>query len=82
MSDIMVYCSQRNGRITKGSFEALGAARFLAESLDCTVGSALIGGEGIDEYVQELAAYGARKVYLCKDRRLEQYRPEIHLHVG
>ena len=80
MSEILVYCSQRNGRITKGSFEALGAARTLAESIDCTVGSALIGGEGIGEQVQELAAYGARKVYVCADQRLEPYRPEMHLH--
>ena len=81
MSEILVYCSQRNGRITKGSFEALGAARTLAESIDCTVGSALVGGEGIGEQVQELAAYGARKVYVCADQRLDPFRPEMHLHV-
>ena len=81
MSEILVYCSQRNGQITKGSFEALGAARTLSESLECTVGSALIGGEGMDEQVRELAACGARKVYVCADKRLEPYRPEMHLHV-
>ena len=81
MSEILVYCSRRNNQITKGSFEAIGAARNLSESMGCTVGSALIGGEGIDELVQELAAYGAQKVYLCADQRLEPYRPEMHLHV-
>jgi len=67
--------------MSKGSFEALGAARCLAESIDCTVGSALIGGEGIGEQAQELSAYGAQKVYVCADQRLEPYRPEMHLHV-
>ena len=81
MSEILVYCSQRNGQMTKGSLEALGAARTLAESIDCTVGSALVGGEGMGEQVQELAAYGAQKVYVCADQRLEPYRPEMHLHV-
>lgn len=81
MSEILVYCSQRNGRITKGSFEAIGAARRLADSIDGTVGSALIGGEGIGGQAQELAAYGAQKVYVCENKRLEQYRPEMHLHV-
>ena len=37
MSEILVYCSQRNGRITKGSLEALGAARTLAESIDLSL---------------------------------------------
>ena len=81
MSEILVYCTQRNGKITKGTLEALGAAKSLAESIDCTVGSAFIGGEGIEEHVQELAAYGAQKVYVCADNRLKPYRLEMHLHV-
>lgn len=83
MSEILVYCSQRNGRIAKGSLEALGAAGSLAESLGYTVSSVLMGGEEkeVDEQAKELAAYGARKVYVCSDSGLEPCRPEIHLKV-
>ena len=81
MSEILVYCSRRNHQITKGSFEAIGAARSLSESLGCMIGAALIGGEGIDEQVRELVAFGAQKVYVCADKGLESYRPEMHLHV-
>jgi electron transfer flavoprotein alpha subunit len=81
MSEILVYCSQKNGRVTKAGFEALGAAQALVESLECAVGAVLIGGEGVGEHVQELAAYGAQKIYVCANQHLEPYRPEMHLHV-
>jgi electron transfer flavoprotein alpha subunit len=49
--------------------------------LDYTVGSALIGGEGIDEQAQQLAAFGAQEIYISSDSRLEPYRPDMHMHV-
>lgn len=79
MSEILVYCGHRDGKLFKSSFDMLGGAQRLADELNCRVSAAVIGGDAIESCVETLAAYGAQKVYLCKDAVLEQYNPELYL---
>jgi electron transfer flavoprotein alpha subunit len=79
MSEILVYCGHRDGKLFKSSFDLLGGARKIAAGLNCRVSASVIGGEAIEGCVETLAAYGAHKVYLCTDGALEQYNPELYL---
>jgi len=79
MSEVLVYCGQREGQLVKSSFDLLGGVQDIAGRLNCRVSAVVIGGDGIEGCVGELGAYGAHKVYVCKNAALEQYNPESYL---
>ncbi|MDD4291342.1 MAG: electron transfer flavoprotein subunit alpha/FixB family protein [Clostridia bacterium] len=72
---IFVYCEQRDGVLSKVSFELLGVASELASQSDQKVCAMLIGSnlKGLPE---ELIQYGADSVYVCDDKRLAHYLTE------
>lgn len=81
MSEILIFCEQKHGELLKANFELLGGVQNIAPKLNCIISAILIGGEGIDNCAKELAAYGAQKVYIAKNKALKQYQPELYLNV-
>jgi electron transfer flavoprotein alpha subunit len=75
-SDIFVWVEQFDGQPAGVSFEAIGAARCLADELGGGVTACLFGGEGLDPMVQEAIAHGADKVLVAEDTTLANFRVE------
>ncbi len=76
---IAIFAQQVDGKLSNISFELLGKARELAESLDDkTVTAVLIGDfrQNADELAGQLGSYGADKVVVVDDPCLKDYRTE------
>ena len=67
---IYVIAEQFEGKLRDVSFELLGQARILADTIGDEVGAILIGKD-VKPLAQELIAHGAHKVYVYDD----QHRP-------
>lgn len=67
-----VFVEQIKGQISEVGLELLGKARRLADTKGTYVGAILIGNFG-EEKASELISYGADRVYLFSDSRLELY---------
>lgn len=68
---ILVIAEQRDGSIKKPSFEAVRAARGIADQLNATV-TALVIGQGV-QAPETLGGFGAARVLLVEDERLAKY---------
>jgi electron transfer flavoprotein alpha subunit len=75
-NDILVWVEQFDGQPAGVSFEAIGAARRLADELGGGVTACLFGGEGLDSMAQEAIAHGADKVLVAEDTTLANFRVE------
>lgn len=75
---VMVFIEQRDGHIQNVSLELLGKAVDLAKDLQSGV-SAVIVGEDVAGLSPILAQYGADKVYVVEDKRLEKYMNEPYV---
>ncbi|MCF0210516.1 MAG: electron transfer flavoprotein subunit alpha/FixB family protein [Bacteroidales bacterium] len=73
--NIFVFVEQREGKIQNVGLELLGKARELADVLGQEV-YAMFLGNGIKNQAQDLISYGADKVLLCEDSKLEVYTTE------
>ena len=69
---IYVIAEQFEGKLRDVSFELLGQARILADTIGDEVGAILIGKD-VKPLAQELIAHGAHKVYVYDDAKLEHY---------
>ena len=69
---IYVIAEQFEGKLRDVSFELLGQARILADTIGDEVGAILIGKD-VKPLAQELIAHGAHKVYVYDDPQLEHY---------
>ncbi len=70
--NILVFAEHRNKAFKKASFEAISAARSLAQQS----GGKVIGlavGSGIEATAKELGAYGAEKILVVDDPQLERH---------
>jgi electron transfer flavoprotein alpha subunit len=72
---VFVYIDHFKGRVLPASWEAVGVARTLADSLGSGL-SAILLGQGIEELAQQAIEFGADSVMLGEDQALEEYRPE------
>ena len=72
MDNVIVYCEIEDGKIADVSFELLTKARSLAQAFGCRV-EALVIGSGIAGAAREVAQYGASRVYVADDARLQHY---------
>lgn len=80
MADIWVFAEYKEGTIRRVTFEALSAARRLADEKGLTV-SAVVFGSGVkDESLAPLAHYGADKVIVLDDASLENYTSDAYGH--
>jgi len=69
---ILVFAEQRDGKFKKSAFEVTQAARGIAEQLNAELVTLVIGNN-IENIVPELGAYGATRVCVVKDLRLNYY---------
>lgn len=72
---IYVFVQQTDGIISNVSFELLGKARELAKELDTYVAAILLGSH-IEGLTDELSAYGAEKILVVDDEKLNDYMTE------
>ena len=69
---ILVFAEQRDSKIKKSSFEAVGAARALADQLSGSC-VALVVGSGVEGIAGDLGAYGASRVIVVDSPRLARH---------
>ena len=73
MNNIIIYIETEGGRIADVSLELLTKGRSLANQLSCKL-EALLIGNNVESLSEELFLYGAEKVHLAQDKRLEFYQ--------
>ncbi|MBI4295418.1 MAG: electron transfer flavoprotein subunit alpha/FixB family protein [Chloroflexi bacterium] len=71
--EVWVYAEPRGDHVARVSLELLGKARQLGAVL-----SSIIIGSGVERLAAELADYGAEKIYLVDDSRLEYYQSQAY----
>ena len=81
MSFVWTLAEQHEGRLKAVSYELLGRARALADKLDTTLASVLIG-DGVDaRQLETLVHHGADEVYAIQDPRLAHFTCETYSNV-
>ncbi len=74
---IWVYIQVDDGTINEASLQLLGEARKIADILETYAGAVLIGYR-VKELAMEPIYYGADKVFVVDDPRLEKYTPNLY----
>lgn len=69
---ILAFAEQREGKFKKSAFEVTQAARSVADQLGAELVT-LIVGNGISALATELGSYGAKRVIVAEDARLQLY---------
>ncbi len=77
---VFVIAEQRDGELRKPAKEALSAGRKMADELGCSL-EAIILGENIGGLADEIASYGADKVYVVDNPFLKYYHPMAYARV-
>ncbi|MBQ1680739.1 MULTISPECIES: acryloyl-CoA reductase electron transfer subunit beta [Agathobacter] len=80
-SDIWVFCEQRDGAIMGTDIELISEGRKLADERGARLIGLLLGGKGIGEKAHELGGYGADKIIVVEDERLEVYNTDAYTKV-
>ncbi len=75
-NDIFVWVEQFEGKAPAACWEAMGAARNLADERGGDVVACVLGDDGLEQLAQEASAYGADKVLLANDSTLADFRLE------
>lgn len=75
--DVWVVAEIGNNSIHNATFELIGKARQLAQSLSAKVGVVVIGDE-LKNFPAQLAAGGADNVYLLQDKLLGRFDPALY----
>ncbi len=71
-SGVWVFCEVENGKNKEANFELLSEGRKLADDLGTELSGVLLG-KSVASLADELAEYGADKVYLCENELLQNY---------
>ncbi|VAX32669.1 Electron transfer flavoprotein, alpha subunit [hydrothermal vent metagenome] len=77
MGQILVFSEQRDGKLKRVAFEALGAARQLASQTNATV-AAIIVGNNIASEAETLSKKGADKIFVIDDPGFAYYSSEAY----
>ncbi len=81
-SGVWVFCEQRQGELQPTVLELISEARKLADDMGVEVCGLLLGGKGVGEKMaKELGAYGADKVIVCEDDKLETFTTDAYAKV-
>ncbi|GAB4343505.1 MAG: electron transfer flavoprotein subunit alpha/FixB family protein [Candidatus Abyssubacteria bacterium] len=80
MSGVWVFAETRDGKIIKVVNEMLNACKDIGTKLGEEVAAVLLGS-GVEPLANELAAMGAKKVYLADDPKLQNYNPDAYAKV-
>ncbi|HDT15661.1 MAG TPA: electron transfer flavoprotein subunit alpha/FixB family protein [Firmicutes bacterium] len=78
---VWIVAEQRMNDIHKVSFELLGKGHEIADELGVELAAVLIGAPAMKEKAKELVSYGADKVYVITDEKLEHYNDEMYANV-
>lgn len=70
--NVWVFAEQREGKLMPVVIELLGEGKKLADEIGCQL-CAVLCGEKVESLSKELIAYGADKVYLAEDSKLNNY---------
>lgn len=73
MNNIIVFCETDNGKLCDVSLELLTKGRALAQTLKCDL-EALLIGFNVENLEKELYSYGAKRVHLADNPKLEFFR--------
>lgn len=74
---VWVYAEQRDGKLLDVGLELLGAGRKIADTLGQELAAVLLG-HNVASLAEELAAYGADKVYVADATVLKEYRNDAY----
>jgi len=74
---VWVVAEHRNGVVHPATFELIGKARQLADSLETRTG-VVVAGAGIERTSRELAAAAADDIYIVEDELLAEFDPTAH----
>ncbi len=74
---VWIFAEQREGKLLNAGLELLGAGRKLADKLGQELAAVLLGNN-VAALADELAAYGADRVYLADAPVLEVYRSDAY----
>ncbi|MDP8229073.1 MAG: electron transfer flavoprotein subunit alpha/FixB family protein [Candidatus Electryoneaceae bacterium] len=75
--DILVYIEIREGKIRTSSFEAVSAARKLADTASGKV-TVLLAGDSLDPLADKVEQFGPDQILLAEHPDLDGYTPEGH----
>ncbi len=75
-NDIFVWVEQFEGEAPGASWEAMGAARRLADEQGGDVIACLFGDDGLEDLTQEAFSYGADRAVVAQDATLADFRVE------
>jgi len=75
--EVWVMAEHSDGEMHPATFELIGKARELADSLETKVGVAIAGYE-IEPIAKELIAAGADNIYIIEDKLLSVFDPTAH----
>ena len=70
--NVWVFCEQRQGKLMNTSLELISEGRRLADELHVDLCGILLG-DNVSGMVEDLAGYGADKIYLCESPLLKDY---------
>ncbi|MEP7384415.1 MAG: electron transfer flavoprotein subunit alpha/FixB family protein, partial [Gemmatimonadota bacterium] len=76
MPNVLAFAEARGSELRKVAFEALSAARQVADQVGGEVHAVLVGPPGIAGKAASLAGYGADLVYVCEHAGFANYAPE------
>lgn len=77
LKEIWVYAEQREGKIANATLELLGEGQILAEKSGYLLAAVLLA-KNTKLMLQELYNYGAKKVYVIEDQKLEHYQNDYY----
>ncbi|WP_415930561.1 FAD-binding protein [Zhenpiania hominis] len=78
--DVWVFAEQREGELMNVAIELMGEGRRLADEVGSEL-CAVLCGDGVQELISELFAYGADKVYIADHPELKSYRTDAYCKV-
>lgn len=70
---VWVFAEQKDGVISRATFELLGLGQALGGQLDQEL-SAVLLGDKVEHLTEQLGEYGAQNIYLAQHKLLEHYR--------
>ncbi len=77
MSNIIVLAEQQNGKLANATLHAIGAAKQLAAQVGGGFDIA-VAGNGVGGVAEQLAGFGAGKVFLAEHGSLEKYTAQAY----
>src|SRR5262249_50351548 len=75
---ILTFAEAREGKLRRPTLEAISEGRRIADSLGSSRVMAVLIGSGVSGLVDELASYGADKVWVFDDAALKDYATESY----